>query len=205
MRKRAQDLKKLTIIGFVFLVIPLLLLGCKPAVSWISAQPREIELSKVGETFQVQAVALDKENKPVPNAVVEWVSSNPAVVEVSPTGLLTAKGSGNSVISVVSPGTDAKAVVQCKVTILAAINVEPEQLEMKAGEKRQLEAKVLNERGELFEDQMVGWASSDDAIVFIDDLGEITAVKPGEATVTATTPSKGGSHVYGKGTVKVIP
>jgi uncharacterized protein YjdB len=203
MRKVGKEKKTMPIVVFFALIIPFLFLGCSPKVSWISAQPREIELNKVGETFQIKASALDKENKPIPKAVLQWVSSNPAVVEVSNTGLLTAKGSGNSVITLTSPNTDAKSVIQCKVSILAAIKVEPEQLEMKVGEKHPMEAKVLNERNELFEDQMVGWASSNDKIVYIDDLGNITAVTPGEATITATTPSKGLSHVYGKAKITV--
>jgi uncharacterized protein YjdB len=203
MRKVSKEQKTMHIVVFFALIIPLLFLGCSPKVSWLSAQPREIELNKLGETFQIQAVALDKENKPVPNAVVQWVSSNPAVVEVSNTGLLTAKGSGNSVITLTSPNTDAKFVIQCKVSILAAIKVEPEHLELKVGEKHEMEAKVLNERNEPFEDQVVGWASSDDKVVFVDDLGNITAITPGEATITATTPSKGLSHTYGKATVTV--
>jgi len=203
MRKVGKEQKAMRLVVFFALIIPLLFLGCSPKVSWISAQPREIELNKLGETFQIQAVALDKENKPVANAVIQWVSSNPAVVEVSNTGLLTTKGSGNSVITLTSPNTDAKSVIQCKVSILAAIKIEPEKLELKVGEKHELEAKVLNEKGELFEDQMVGWFSSNDKVVFIDDLGNITAVTPGEAAITATTPSKGLSHTYGKATVTV--
>jgi uncharacterized protein YjdB len=203
MRKVGKEQKTMRVVVFFALIIPLLFLGCSPKVSWISAQPREIELNKLGETFQIQAVALDKENKPVANAVIQWVSSNPAVVEVSNTGLLTTKGSGNSVITLTSPNTDAKSVIQCKVSILAAIKIEPEKLELKVGEKHELEAKVLNEKGELFEDQMVGWFSSNDKVVFIDDLGNITAVTPGEAAITATTPSKGLSHTYGKATVTV--
>ena len=203
MRKVDKKQKTMRIVVFFALIIPLLFMGCSPKVSWISAQPKEKELNKLGETFQIQAVALDKENSPVPNAVIQWVSSNPAVVEVSNTGLLTAKGSGNSVITLTSPNTDAKAVIQCKVSILEAIKVEPEQLELKVGEKHALEAKVLNEKNELFEDQVVGWASSDDKVVFIDDLGNITAVTPGQATITATTPGKGLANVYGKATVTV--
>ena len=189
---------------FFTLIIPFFFLGCSPKVSWISAQPREIELNKLGETFQIKAVALDKENKPVPNGILQWTSSNPAAVEVSSTGLLTAKGSGNSVITITSPNTDAQSVIECKVSILAAIKVDPEKLEMKVGEKHQMEAKVLNEKNQLFEDQVVGWASSNDKIVFVDDLGNITAVAPGVVTITATTPSFGRRDIYGEATITVI-
>ena len=201
---KAGKKQKTMLVIFLAFIIPLLFLGCSPKVSWISAQPKEKELNKLGETFQIQAVALDKENKPVPNAVLQWVSSNPTVVEVSNTGLLTAKGSGNSVITLTSPKTDAKAIIQCKVSILAAIKVEPEKLEMKVGDKHQLDAKVLNEKNEPFEDQVVGWASSNDKIAFMDDLGNLTAVSPGEATITATTPGKGLANVYGKATITVV-
>jgi uncharacterized protein YjdB len=201
MIKVKAEVKKIKTLGLSFLLFSLIL-GCSPKVSWINANPKSVELNKLGETFQIEAVALDKENKPVPNAVLHWESSNPEVVEVSNTGLLTAKGSGNATITI--SANNEKAVVQCKVSILNAIKVEPEQLTLKVGEKHQLNAKVLNEKGELFEDQVVGWASSNDKVVFIDDLGEITAVAPGEATITATTPSKGLSHVYGSAKITVV-
>lgn len=198
-----QNLKKAMIICFSFCITPLLIFsGCTRQVSWVYMEPKSVELNKVGETFQIKAAALDKENKPVPNAVLTWQSSNPEVAEVSNTGLLTAKGTGNAIITAMAQNGE-KAVMQCKVSILGAIKVKPEQLEIKVGEKYQLEATVLNEKGELFEDQMVGWASSDNSIVFIDDLGMVTAVAPGEVTVTATTPSKGLTHTYGKATVIV--
>ncbi|MCX8012367.1 MAG: Ig-like domain-containing protein, partial [Desulfobacterota bacterium] len=167
MAKVREEIEKIKALGLSFLLVSLILVGCSPKVSWINANPKSIELNKLGETFQIEAIALDKENKPVPNAVLRWESSDPAVVEVSNTGLLTAKGSGNATITITS--NNEKAVVQCKVSILSAIKVEPEQLTLKVGEKHQLNAKVLNEKGELFEDQVVGWASSNDKVVFIDD------------------------------------
>ena len=203
MRNAAKKQKTMRIVVFFPLIITLLFLGCSPKVSGIDAKPGEIELNKPGETFQIRAVALDKEKKPMADAVIRWVSSNPAVVEVSDRGLLTAKGSGKSVITITSPGTEAVSVIPCKVSILAAINVKPKKVELKVGEKHGMEATALNERNELFENQMVGWDSSDDKIVFIDDLGNITAITPGEATITATTPFKGNPPVYGKATVRV--
>lgn len=119
-------------------------------------------------------------------------------------GLLTAKGSGNTVITVLAANGE-KAVLQCKVSILSSIVVEPAELTLKVGEKHELKTKVLNEKGELFEDQMVGWASADASVVFVDDLGTITAVAPGEAMITATTPSKELSHVYGSSKISVTP
>jgi len=205
MIKRKQQAKEVLVSGMLLLLFPLVFIfGCTRDVSWIHAEPKSVELNKIEETFQIKFAALDKENKPVPDAVLTWESSNPGVAVVDANGLITAKGSGNTIITVTSENGD-KAVVQCKVAILAAIKIEPEQLKLTVNEKYQLEAKVLDEKGRLFEDQVVGWASSDDSVVFIDDFGMITAVAPGQATVTATTPSKGLSHVYGTSKVTVIP
>ena len=187
-----------------FIIAAFVFLGCSQEVSWIHMEPKSVELNRKGETFQIQAAALDKENKPVPEALLTWGSSNPEVATVDDTGLITARGSGNTVITATAENGE-KAVVQCKVAILAAIKIEPEVLELKVGQKADLKSAVLNEKNELFEDQNVGWASSDDSIVFIDDLGTITAVAPGEVTLTATTPSKGLSHIYGSAKITVVP
>jgi uncharacterized protein YjdB len=119
------------------------------------------------------------------------------VVKVSKKGKVTARGSGNAVITITSPETRARSEVSCKVSILATIKVAPKKLKLKVGEKHEMEAEALNERNEPFENQMIGWNSSDDKIAFIDDLGNITALSPGQATITATTPLKGLSEVCG--------
>ena len=187
-------------------LIPLLTLfsGCSREVNWISVEPKSLELNTLGEGIQLHAIPLDKENKLVSDAVLTWSSSNPNVATVDESGLVIAQGSGQTILTVSAPNGE-KAVVQCKVSILSSIQIIPASLQLSVGEKYELEAKVLNEKGELFEDQNVGWASSDHDIVFIDDLGEITAVAPGQSTITATTPSKDLGHVYGRATVTVVP
>ena len=194
-----------TLLIFVALTLQMALFsGCSREVNWISVDPKSLELNKLGETIQIEFTPLDKENKPVPDAMLSWESSDPAVATVDDTGLVTAKGSGQTILTVSAPNGE-KAVVQCKVSILSEIKITPQDAQLSVGEKLQFEAKVLNEKGELFEDQNVGWASSDDDVAFIDDLGGITAVAPGKATITATTPSKDLGHFYGTATVTVLP
>ena len=194
--------KKGAIIAILLFFFPLFVFsGCARKVSWIHLEPKSIELNTAGETFQLKFAALDKKNEPVPDAVLTWTSSNEDVVTVE-NGVLTAVGSGEATIAVTSEGGE-KAVSQCKVSILGSIKVEPDEVELTVGEKLELDSKVLNEKGGLFEDQVVGWASSDNSIVFIDDLGEITGMAPGEATITATTPGKAAVNAYGTSKVTV--
>jgi len=193
-----------TIFIFAFLFPLLFITGCTREVSWIKVEPPSLELNKAGETFELEVIPLDKENEPVPDAQLSFTSSNPDVATVDETGTITAQGTGHTVITVMSANGE-KAVVQCKVSILGEIKIIPENLVLEVGEEKQLESKVLNEKGELFEDQNVSWATSDEEIVFIDDLGYITAVKPGTVTITGTIPGKGLSHAYGVATVTVVP
>ena len=132
----------------------------------------------------------------VPEARLAWKSSRPSVAMVDRNGLITAKGSGNSVISVLSENGE-KAVVQCKVAVTAGIVIKPKQLELRVGEKFELDTDVVDEKGAPAENQTVNWASSNHSVAIVNDYGEVTALSPGEITITATQ-----IEVYAK--VKVI-
>ena len=151
----------------------------------------------MGETFQIKFAALDKENKPVAEAKLIFESSNPKVATINDSGLITATGTGNSIISIKSE-TGEKAVIQCKVAIRSSIKIEPAEAEIKVGEKLQLESTVLDEKKDPFEDQVVSWASSDEAIATVNDFGEVQGIAPGETTIIGTQ-----INVYQKVTIKV--
>jgi uncharacterized protein YjdB len=189
---------KTAVIGLSIFLFPMLFFfGCAREVSWIHAEPKSVELREVNETFQIKFAALDKENKPVENAKLIFESTNPKVATISDTGLITAVGTGNTIISVNSE-TGEKAVVQCKVAIRSSIKIEPAEAVIKVGEKIQLESAVLDEKKDPFEDQVVSWASKDESIATVNDFGEVQGIAPGETTITGTQ-----INVYQKVTVKV--
>jgi uncharacterized protein YjdB len=186
MKKGKKELLKLGIIGASIFLFPVLILfGCSREVSWIHAEPKSVALKGVGETLQIKFAPLDKENKPVPGAKLVFQSTNPKVAVISETGLITAKGSGNTVISIVSEKGE-KAVIQCKVAIRSGIKIDPTEAVIKAGNKVQLSAKVIDEKGDLFEDQVVSWATSDDSVAAVNDFGEVKGVAPGTAKIVGT-------------------
>lgn len=181
-----RKMVKLVMVGIsIFLFPSLLFFGCAREVSWIHAEPKSVELREKGETFQIKFAALDKENKPVPEAKLIFESSNPKVATFSETGLVTAVGTGNSILAIKSEAGE-KAVIQCKVAIRSAIKIEPEAATLKVGEKIQLESTVLDEKEDPFEDQVVSWASKNDDIATVNDFGEVMGVAPGEATIVGT-------------------
>ncbi|HNT29779.1 MAG TPA: Ig-like domain-containing protein [Thermodesulfobacteriota bacterium] len=204
-RKNPKSLGLLSVALLVAVVFPLVLFcGCGQKVSWISVEPRSVELNKEGETLQLKAVALDKTNKPVPNAVLTWQSSTPEVATVDSNGVVTAKGTGQSTVTVTSENEE-KAIVQVKVVILKAIRLEPSEATIKVGEKIEIKSTVLNERDEPSEAQSVAWATTDEDIAFADDLGNVTGISPGTVTITATTPTKDMANIYGTAQITVVP
>lgn len=55
-----------------------------------------------GQTAQLNASLVDRNNRPVSGLTATWTSSNPAVVHVSPTGVATAVGPGTATITAAS-------------------------------------------------------------------------------------------------------
>lgn len=66
---------------------------------------------------------------------------------------------------------------------IVSVEIEPAVLELAGGESRTLEVTV---RGEGDFDPAVTWGTSDAGVVTV-DAGIVTALEPGEATITATS------------------
>lgn len=82
-------------------------------------------------------------------------NSNPEVAVMGAKGKVITKGSGDAIITITSKGS-CKAVVPVKVAIPFTITIIPEGvIELWVGEKFQLKADVLDEKGGLYEDQTV--------------------------------------------------
>jgi hypothetical protein len=77
----------------------------------IAIAPATVSFTAIGETEQLTASVTDQRGDPVTNATVTWSSSNAEVASVSPTGLVTAVGSGSTEISASSGELDATAEI----------------------------------------------------------------------------------------------
>lgn len=112
-----------------------------------------------------------------------WVSSNPAVAEVTTAGLITARNAGTTTISVYAFGALTKSFT---VTVTA---VKPEDifyfdlaLQMHVGDVDKPELTVYPSAAS---DAVFGYSSSAPDVARVSDSGEITALSEGEAVITA--------------------
>ena len=115
---------------------------------------------------------------------IAWASSNDGVATVSSSGEVTAVSPGNCIISATCDGKSAS----CEVTVIRpAIPVESVSLDkteanLLVGESLMLNAVVLPDDAT---DKEITWTSSSTDVATVEN-GKVTALSPGETTVTAT-------------------
>ncbi|MBQ3763122.1 MAG: Ig-like domain-containing protein [Clostridia bacterium] len=113
--------------------------------------------------------------------VVTWSSSNPNSVEVDESGNLTARGFGSAVISAETINGLISSLVINVLKNPDSMSINRDYVELDAGESATL--KCTFPRDTL---SRVSFSSSDASVASVDaDSGEVTALSPGTAVITA--------------------
>ena len=141
---------------------------------------------KVGETMVLKSEIFPAD---ADNQVLIWSSSDNAVASVD-NGMVSAISGGNAVITAKSAeNPDIKA--ECVLTVtqpVIGIKLSTTELEIIDGNAKQLTANVLPENAS---NKSVTWTSSDISVAMVSPDGTVYAIKPGQATIMATTADGG--------------
>ena len=143
----------------------------------------------IGETLTLTATV-----KPdnATDKTVTGSSSNPTIAAVDQNGTVTAVAEGTATIT--AKASDKTAT--CTVTVMKgnvpveSLTLDKSSLELTEGETATLIATVKPDNAT---DKTVTWSSSNPWVATVDQNGQITAVRAGEATITATV---GGKYAY---------
>ena len=179
---------------FLYLFIALVLvLGCdKPTatvkVSGVTISQPSLSLFVGDEAKLTAAVSPSDAEDPS----VEWTSSAPSVATVAE-GLVKAISKGQAIISVKT--RDGGFTAECAVTVeeeikvisVTGVSLDKTSLEMVVDDKAKLTATVSPSDAT---NKNVSWRSSDESVATVTG-GEITALKPGKATITVVTEDGG--------------
>lgn len=114
---------------------------------------------------------------------VSWNSNAPKVATVKE-GLIEARSGGTAYITVT---TDNGKKASCKVVVTpepTEVVVEPKELELFWGRSKQLTYSFVPAKAKSLS---LTWKSSNPNVASVDSSGFITALRPGKATITATT------------------
>lgn len=142
----------------------------------------------IGETYQLEATYYYNMWK-AEEADLFWQTNDPQVAEVSESGLVSAKGKGQTNIRIWNPGEDTVAVNVSVVEndgAVAQVRVNGSKSSLAVGEQLQLSAEAfdVNDRPVTFD--AVSWVSSNEAFATVSADGLVTAQADGTASITAT-------------------
>ena len=115
---------------------------------------------------------------------VTYTSSNPSVASVDGKGTITALAVGETTITITAKsGVRTTITVKVVATEVTSVSLNKTTLTLKATESETLVATVFPEDAT---DKTVAWTTSDASVATVDANGKVSAVKVGNATITAT-------------------
>ncbi len=150
-------------------------------VDSVKIYPYNIFGAEIGRAIQL---IVDISPKNATDQAVTWRSSNPSVVTVSDTGLITMIAPGEATITATVDGvSDSTPVTVKPLTIYPdGLTLDQTELALEQGECALLTATITPDNAT---DRDINWKSSDPEVATVDNSGLVTAVNPGNAVITA--------------------
>ncbi|MGH9659336.1 MAG: Ig-like domain-containing protein [Bryobacteraceae bacterium] len=135
-----------------------------------------------GGTVQLGARVLDDLGELVPDAAVDWRSSNSAIVSVTADGVVSGGVLGRAEIQAVYGNVAAKVAVSVHPRRIA---IQPRRVEINLGGDMALAAQAFNSAGQPIGGLAFTWSSNLPSVVSISEGGVARGVSAGQATLTA--------------------
>lgn len=156
----------------------------KIPVTGVTLDKTEAELVE-GESITLTATIAPED---ATDKTVSWVSSDEEIAKVDSVGKVSAIAPGTTDITVTTTDGEKKAVfaltVVAKVVPVESIAIDKETLELVEGDSATLTATVSPDNAS---DKTYAWTSSNPDVATVAEDGTVTAIAPGNTTITATT------------------
>ncbi|MDQ8160162.1 MAG: Ig-like domain-containing protein [Gemmatimonadota bacterium] len=151
--------------------------------SALSLDTRTLALSEGGQHRLTATVAYDDGATATP---LTWRSSVPAVALVDHQGLVTAVGSGTTIIRASGSGKSDSAVVTVSPQTVGSVTIDSvSKTAFFIGDRRTWSATVRNAGGALLIGRTIAWSSANPAVATVSTAGVVTAVGAGTTTISA--------------------
>lgn len=166
----------LTVAVFSFAFFP----SCKNAVEGVSLNKTTLTL-EIGQS-DVLVASIVPTDAEITSCT--WTSSNPTIVNVDNSGIVTAIASGTAVVKVstVDGNKEASCVVTVnkKVVSVTQVSLNKNSSALQVGETEQLIATVIPSNAD---DVRLNWVSSNTSIATVSSTGLVTAVSAGNVVI----------------------
>lgn len=157
----------------------------------------------VGGTVALAVAVTDANGTALAGRAVAWTSSASGVARVDANGVVTGAAAGTATVTATSEGvtgTAAVRVIAPAPAAVAAVEVSPTSATLVQGATRLLTATPRASDGSVLTGRTVNWSTSTPTVATVSDIGVVTAVGAGTATITATV-----DGITGAATVAVQP
>ncbi len=154
-------------------------------VTGISLEPGAVTLPLgLSQNLSVQARFSDESTTDVTTQAA--FTSSSSAISVTASGRITASSLGTATVSATYQGFAASTSVTASAATLQSLTVTPSSLTLPAGLTGRLSYQGVLSDGEASY-PTVAWESSSPSVVSIDGEGNVVALQPGEATITASS------------------
>ena len=173
--------------GTDFIADPPTTMDEEPAAS-LTISPDMVAV-EVGATRALDVIFRDAMGEEVTDVAVSWSVSNEVIASVDNAGLVSGLSVGQVRITAMVGDVVSEPVVVGVVADpaqVALVRIAASRVDLTADDSRQLTAEATNAQGEVLERDLV-WSSSDETVATVSELGQILAVGPGQALITAET------------------
>lgn len=161
-------------------------------VASVDVSPPNLALQP-GQGAPLTATAREANGTAIVGLPVVWSSTNPAVATVSAVGLVTGVADGIASITATIGAISGSAAVVVR-TPVASVTVTPPLTTVNLGDASvQLVATPRDGAGNALTNRTIVWTSAAPAVATVSPLGVVTAVAPGNATITATSEGVSGT------------
>ncbi len=137
------------------------------------------------ESRTIEASARDAQGVPITNIQYTWSSDDESVAVVMPSGRVVAVASGTALITVSAGGRAATVQVTVPSSIVS-VRVTPAAAILSVGSSRQYSVVAIDDRGREVTGKPAIWNSSTPTVARVSPTGQVTALMPGYATISAT-------------------
>jgi len=121
---------------------------------------------------------------------LQWDSQNPSVATIdASTGVVTAVGTGETLITLRAEGKSATAAIRVIHPVLSIV-VTPDSFDLPLTTSRTLIVQLVGPNGVALTNRLIQWSSANPSVAVVGTSGQVTAVTMGSTTITVRAGQK---------------
>lgn len=160
------------------------------AVKMTELKPATTDIS-VGQKVKFTAVVKDASGNKTNAPATAWFAAPFDLAGVDESGTVSFFSPGDVLVGAIVNGKTVLTHVMVKPGPVTRIDIEPVNAPLVVGATRKLAAIARSSEGNPRSDVTIDWSSSKPDVATVDGAGVVTAISPGQATITGTTSSGG--------------